>query len=181
MWYKVKFVKYKKVSILCSSPVSTGNSNWSCTYIEFDTLVLVLVSLSQSLPPSLFLPFARSFTRSQWKRVIQGLVLQKVVLKLEARQNKQMQQIYALKLTHADETDWKHSESRRRFGNLQWSTHPHLWLTERLWVKSNKHKINLISTNINTLTIKYYGISLYSGHLPSWQEKIVKVKFHNKM
>lgn len=51
-----------------------------------------------------------------------------------------MQQICALKLTHADETDWKHSESRRWFGNLQWSTHPHLWLTERLRVKSNKHK-----------------------------------------
>lgn len=120
MKYKVNLMKHRKVSILCSSPVSTGNSNRICTQIELDTRALLLVSLS------LFLPFARSSTHSQWKRVIQGLVLQKAVLKLEARQNKQMQQIYALELTHADETDWKHPESRRWFGNLQWSTHPHL-------------------------------------------------------
>lgn len=46
------------------------------------------------------------------------------MLKLEARQNKQMQQIYALELTHADETDWKHPESRRWFGHLQWEHTP---------------------------------------------------------
>ncbi len=80
-------------------------------------LKLILTPLvSLFLPPSLFLPFARSSTRSQWKRVIQGLALQKAALKLEARQNKQMQQIYALELTHADETDWKHFQSRRWFG-----------------------------------------------------------------
>lgn len=45
------------------------------------------------------------------------------------------------------------------------------------WPKG--YELNLMSTNINTLTIKYHGISLYSGHLPSWQEKIVKEKFHN--
>lgn len=116
------------------------------------TCLSLSLSIPSSLSLSLFLPFARSSTCSQWKRVIQGLVLQKAVLKLEAKQNKQIQQIYALKLTHADETDWKHSESRRWFGNLQWSIHPHLWLTERLRVQSNKCKINLISTNINKVS-----------------------------